>query len=73
MAGVGVEAEVAEDDSAAVADVDDKAVGVPEDEEGVEAETEVETTDPEVVKPEVAEEEVECDGEEPEVDTVVVT
>lgn len=72
MAGVGVEAEVAEDDSAAVADVDDKAVGVPEDEEGVEAETEVETTEPEVVKPEVAEE-VECDGEEPEVDTVVVT
>ena len=72
MAGVGVEAEVAEDDSAAVADVDDKAVGVPEDEEGVEAETEVETTDPEVVKPEVAEE-VECDGEEPEVGTVVVT
>ena len=71
MAGVGVEAEVAEDDSAAVADVD-KAVGVPEDKEGVEAETEVETTDPEVVKPEVAEE-VECDGEEPEVDTVVVT
>ena len=72
MAGVGVEAEVAEDDSAAVADVDDKAVGVPEDEEGVEAETEVETTEPEVVKPEVAEE-VEFDGEEPEVDTVVVT
>ena len=72
MAGVGVEAEVAEDDSAAVADVDDKAVGVPEDEEGVEAETEVETTEPEVVKPEVTEE-VECDGEEPEVDTVVVT
>ena len=72
MAGVGVEAEVAEDDSAAVADVDDKAVGVPEDEEGVEAETEVETTEPEVVKPEAAEE-VECDGEEPEVDTVVVT
>ena len=71
MAGVGVEAEVAEDDSAA-ADVD-KAVGVPEDEEGVEAETEVETTEPEVVKPEVAAEEVECDGEEPEVDTVVVT
>ena len=72
MAGVGVEAEVAEDDSAAVADVDDKAVGVPEDEEGVEAETEVETTEPEVVKPEVAEE-VECDGEEPEGGTVVVT
>ena len=71
MAGVGVGAEVTEDDSAAVADVD-KAVGVPEDEEGVEAETEVETTDPEVVKPEVAEE-VECDGEEPEVGTVVVT
>ena len=70
MAGAGVEAEVTEDDSAA-ADVD-KAVGVPEDEEGVEAETEVETTEPEVVKPEVAEE-VECDGEEPEVDTVVVT
>ena len=38
----------------------------------VEAETEVGTTEPEVVKPEVAEE-VECDGEEPEVDTVVVT
>ena len=71
MAGAGgVETEVTEDDSAA-ADVD-KAVGVPEDEEGVEAETEVETTEPEVVKPEVAEE-VECDGEEPEVDTVVVT
>ena len=71
MAGAGVEAEVTEDDSAA-ADVVDKAVGVPEDEEGVEAETEVETTEPEVAKPEVAEE-VECDGEEPEVDTVVVT
>ena len=65
MAGVGVEAEVAEDDSAA-ADVD-KAVGVPEDEEGVEAETEVETTEPEVA------EEVEFDGEAPEVGTVVVT
>ena len=38
----------------------------------MEAETEVETTEPEVVKPEVAKE-VECDGEEPEVDTVVVT
>ena len=38
----------------------------------VEAETEVETTEPEVAKPEAAEE-VECDGEEPEVDTVVVT
>ena len=43
MAGAGVEAEVTEDDSAAVANVD-KAVCVPEDEEGEEAETEVETT-----------------------------